>query len=199
MILGTTLGTMSASILTMKLSQRSRHQLGFSLVELMIVVAIIGVLATLGSYGVRSYMLTAKTSEAVQLIGSIRAAEEEYKSDAFVYLGLLEFSTWHPEDKPENKKYSWARNTDGEMYSKVLGPLGIEPSGAVSYAYGVVAGGVGDGPPKLDTDEQNFNIPSQAKAPWYIVMAKADLDGDGVFTYMLSHSDMTSIHIQSNY
>jgi prepilin-type N-terminal cleavage/methylation domain-containing protein len=168
---------------------------GFTLVELMTVVAIVGVLATLSTYGVRKYMLQAKKAEAVSMLTQIRAAEEAYRDETFQYLGASNFSVWHPTSTPTPGKRDWGATTT--MGTTYLNPLGVRPDGPVSYSYAVTAGLSGGALPTIPTTK-TWSFPTPT-GPYYIAMAKADLDGDGRYTYALSHSDTSEIYLDETF
>lgn len=177
-------------------SRANACERGFTLVELMVVVAIVGVLATLATYGVRKYVLEAKKAEASSMLVQIRAAEEAYKDETFQYLGASSFDTWHPTSTPSDGKGSWDSETTS-MRTGVFDPLGVRPDGPVTYSYAVVAGLAGGSIPTIPT-ARTFTFPTPT-TPFYIAMAKGDLNGDGTFTYALTHSDSAEIYIDETF
>jgi prepilin-type N-terminal cleavage/methylation domain-containing protein len=154
-----------------------RAQAGFTLVELMVIVVIVGILAMLGSYGVRKYIISSKTSEATGMIATIKAAQEQYKEETFQYLDVTgSLDTYYPANpKPGRMKMQWGGGNVDNWHL-----LGVNAPNPVLFVYSCTAGGAGTKPPATGSDITIGNWPTDPiNAPWYVVKAVADFDGDG--------------------
>lgn len=170
---------------------------GFTLIEAMVVVLIIGVLATLAVYGVRKYVMAAKTSEPIEIINSIRAAQEAYKDETFAYKpitgGVTGTFPFANAAATKNAKLAWDSGN-----STTLGDwkeLGVAPSTAVQFGYGCGAGkSTSPVPQKSDLGiSQSLNYPATAP-DWYVVRAIADRDGNGVYAYFVGSNFTDGIY-----
>jgi prepilin-type N-terminal cleavage/methylation domain-containing protein len=67
---------------------RAVNRSGFTLVELMIVVVIIGILAAMASIGYRKWISRARSSEAIAMLAEMNSKEQSYKLEFAAYLPL---------------------------------------------------------------------------------------------------------------
>jgi len=144
--------------------RKHRNQKGFTLIELMIVVAIIGILAAIAIPNFLRYQLKSKTSEAKTNLKGIATSEESFKAE---WDGFVSVAATPVNPNPTNKVV-WAivapANPGRGGGAGSFEDIGYRPAGAVYYTYAVVVG--------IDAGG-NANQECTADAV-------GDLDGDGV-------------------
>ena len=182
-------------MLTAKRPDRHARR-GFTLIELMTVVIIVAVLATLAVYAVRKYVWSAKTTEAYQMINSIRSAQEAYRAETFAYCNVSngcqaggDLTARWPNVDP-GRKASWQDSSCGDPQCQGFRTLGVSPNGPVFFRYSSVAGT--GAPSAPGTPATGFSLPTADTGPWYVVQALGDQNEDKqVFSVFLA-SNLTS-------
>lgn len=125
--------------------RRLRKIKGFTLIELMIVVAIIGILAAIAIPNFIGMQKRAKTSEVKSSLGEMRTLEEAYRAENETYVGV-----------PPMAQIPAGLHTDNDADADNMAEIGFHPKGLTRYAYTLTAADsssfTAQGSGNIDTD-----------------------------------------------
>jgi type II secretory pathway pseudopilin PulG len=162
----------------------------------MIVVAIVGVLATIATVGYQAIIRRSHTAEATQMVNSIKVAQEAYHAEVGTYVSISgsinEFCPAHA--ALVVTKVAWDP-TCGTGANGPWSTLPVTSSGPVIFGYATVSGLAGGTMP-MPTGMLSTPVPPALTADWYVVAAQADLNSDGVlYTTVVTSSLARDVYV----
>lgn len=171
-----------------------RLQRGFTLVELMVVVTIVGALAALAVYGMRKYIFASKAAEPIHMIGQMKTAQESWREEFHAYFNVSSSITSYYPATPDDRKRHWVNQSHPDWGQWQHFP--VTTPNPVHFGYAVVAGNPGGTPPNPGT-AQNFNWPNPTTEPWFVIQGVGNFDGDNVYSRFVSSSFTQEIYAEN--
>jgi prepilin-type N-terminal cleavage/methylation domain-containing protein len=165
---------------------------GFTLTELLVVVAIIGILSSLGIAWLHADTSRSDVAPAMVVVKSIAAAEEQYRALNQVYLDVTRTDAWYPQSiVPANTRISFWKTPPGggaeDDETRLWRQLGPDIRQSVEFVFKADAGMPGEDFPTFDAGME-ITLPASSTEPWYVIQARANPDGDETFCIVAAAS-----------
>ena len=155
-------------------SQGLHGQRGFTLVELLAVIAIVGVLAGLAVTGFQTMIRRSKDEDTKQALLGVAAAINAYYARTQGYLNCSTSGTSFYPMAPSDKKHGFRNSTNPDHLCWDYYGIDITPT---HMSFTVQAGTAGQNPPQ-PLKLKNLTWPTP-KGPWFVLVGATDHDVDG--------------------
>jgi type IV pilus assembly protein PilA len=176
--------------------KRLQGQKGFTLIELMIVVAIIGILAAIAIPNFLTYQLKSRQSEAKTNLQAIKTSEVAFQAERGCYVGIAAYGVVAPAAGTKSVPSTWsagpAASAPGTAWCTAINTgtftdIGFRATGNVNYLYGVDSTVLAAGATYTSTTScALYPLAAMtggagvAGANNFVAVAKSNLDGDGL-------------------
>ena len=176
-----------------------KSQKGFTLIELMIVVAIIGILAAIAIPNFLTYQLKSRQAEAKTNLQAIKTSEIAFQAERGCYIGIAtEVGQPVPVVAVKTVPWTWGAGTAptapgalwcqaAGVFNGVFADIGFKATGNVMYLYGVNATTLAA--PGLYTTATSCALAIAGTAATgaagnnnFYAAAQTNLDGDGALS-----------------
>lgn len=170
---------------------------GFTLVELLTVVAITGVLATIGTMLVRQRFKEAKTTEAMAIIQALRGAQESRRAESGTYQDCSPTDgskPWYPHS-PDGTVHAWKQESHADWDN--WKQLDVSRPEGTQFGFLVNAGSPATAPPTPETASKP-TWPTPLTDPWYVIQAAGNRDNDTTFSLLLASSFTGELYVEND-
>jgi type IV pilus assembly protein PilA len=192
------------------MGERGRRRQGFTLMELMIVVAIVGVLATLAVFMFTKHVAKAKASEVPAMFAELKLREQQFHLEYEEYLqtGASDTAFFPSATPPGSSPQSYDVGAssappapqDARYPGAAWVSLKVNPDKTSLYCVYVVRAGAGGDDTNVGGTASGapFELGSTIPVPpvnWFYLLASCDFDGDGTTStyFALSDSEGTMV------
>ena len=190
---------MNRSTLLQLTRRHASGERGFTLIELMITIAVVGVLATLALVSYKKYIDGARVSEPLSILQAMRTSQEQVRRESGHYLDVTKNGYFPLVSGFADTRTPWSGTTASSHadYTRWR-QLEVPVTGTVMYGYKANAGLAGKAI-SVPVDFKPAPVwPDPPTDDWYVLQAKGDPDKNGAPTVLITGSYTSTVAMQED-
>lgn len=177
--------------------RKIRSSRGFTLVELMVAVAVLAILSVIATVSYSKYIRKARTTEAITFLADIKMKQETYHQTYGMYVktssadNAISDADFYPKTKNSDGYYKWEMKCPEDKGSYPgWCALGSRPTAEEGNYQYVTVGWQPQDPPVAAPDGKYIKDGTRR---WWFAEARGDLDENNVYSTFRLSSELTQV------